>query len=50
MAGPSARYLTDVAYDLRRNVLVLFGGGARDSATLYDDTWEFDGSSWRRIR
>jgi hypothetical protein len=49
-AGPSPRYLTDVAYDLRRNVLVLFGGGAPDSTTLYDDTWEFDGSSWRRIR
>jgi hypothetical protein len=50
MAEPSARYLTDVAYDRRRNVLVLFGGGAPDSSTLYDDTWEFDGSSWQRIR
>jgi len=46
----SARYLSGVAYDERRAVLVLFGGGAADGSTLYNDTWEFDGTSWRRIR
>jgi hypothetical protein len=49
-AQPPARYLTGVAYDRRRNLLVLFGGGAPGSGTLFNDTWEFDGTSWRRIR
>ena len=49
-AQPPARYLTDIAYDRRRNVLVLFGGGAAGGSMLLDDTWEFDGTSWRRIR
>lgn len=46
---PGARYLTDVAYDEARGVLVLFGGGSPDGA-LYDDTWELDATGWRRIR
>jgi hypothetical protein len=49
-AQPPARYLTGIAYDRRRNVLVLFGGGAPGGSTLFDDTWEFDGTSWRRIQ
>jgi len=46
---PSPRYLADAAYDERRDVLVLFGGGAPAGTTLYDDTWEFDGMTWRRV-
>lgn len=46
---PPPRYLTDVAYDEARSVLVLFGGGAADGS-LYDDTWELDATGWRRIR
>jgi hypothetical protein len=30
--------------------MVLFGGGMPSGATLYDDTWEYDGSAWRRAR
>jgi len=47
---PSARYLTDVAYDVKRDVLVLFGGGDPTGMALYADTWEFDGTTWRRVR
>lgn len=49
-AQPPSRYLTDLAYDERRNLMVLFGGGMPGGATLYDDTWEYDGSAWRRAR
>ena len=45
---PSARYLPDVAYDVKRDVLVLFGGGDPNGSALYADTWEFDGVTWRR--
>ena len=45
---PGARYLTGLAYDERRRVLVLFGGDSPGG--LQADTWEFDGSTWRRIR
>jgi hypothetical protein len=47
---PPARYLTDIAYDGRRDVMVLFGGGAPTGSTLFEDTWEFDGATWRRVR
>jgi hypothetical protein len=47
---PGARYLTDVAYDAKRDVLVLFGGGDPTGNALYADTWEFDGTLWRRVR
>jgi hypothetical protein len=45
---PSARYLTDLAYDERRNVVVLFGGDSPSG--LLADTWELDGTTWRQIR
>ena len=47
---PGSRYLTDAAYDVKRDVLVLFGGGDANGMSLLADTWEFDGASWRRIR
>ena len=46
---PSARALTDIAYDERRGVMVLFGGAA-PNGSLLGDTWEFDVTTWRRIR
>jgi hypothetical protein len=45
--APGPRYLTDIAYDERRNVLVMFGG--EGPAGLLADTWEFDGE-WRQVR
>jgi hypothetical protein len=47
---PPARYMAAIAHDRRRNVLVLFGGGAPGNGPLFNDTWEFDGTTWRRIR
>lgn len=39
-----------MAYDARRDVLVLFGGlgtqYSRDWPPLYDTVWEFDGTAW----
>lgn len=40
---PSARLGAAMAYDPRRNVVVMFGGG--DSASV-DEVWEFDGVTW----
>jgi hypothetical protein len=47
-SGPAPRYLPGVAYDKGRNVVVLFGGGTNNR--LLGDTWEFDGSNWRRAQ
>ncbi len=47
-SGPASRYLTDIAYDEKRKVLVLFGGGGSDGMSVLNDTWEFDGTSWKR--
>lgn len=35
-----------MAYDARRNRIVLFGG---NSGEFKNDTWEYDGSAWRQI-
>ena len=42
--GPVSRELGGVAYDTRRDVLVLYGGSSKDEC--YDDTWEWDGEGW----
>jgi len=44
--GPSARYLAGVAFDARRGVLVVFGGGDPASDALFADLWELDGAGW----
>lgn len=46
--GPRARYLPGVAFDARRRVLVVFGGGDPSSDALFSDTWEFDGAAWHQ--
>ncbi len=43
--GPSPRTNVAMAYDPVRKRIVLFGGQA-DS--VLDDTWEFDGSTWKQ--
>ena len=50
--GPSARSEAMIAYDSARHVIVLFGGAGADpsgSATLFDDTWTWDGSQWTQM-
>jgi len=44
---PPPRHLYGMAYDQRRDRIVLFGG--RGSLSSNNDTWEFDGSVWRRV-
>jgi len=49
--GPTPRYLHAMAYDVKRQRVVLTGGNR--SARPYDvlsDTWEWDGSTWREVK
>ncbi len=46
-SGPSPRTLGGVAYDIKRQVLVLQGGLPGQGDGLYGDTREWDGSNWR---
>lgn len=48
--GPSARTLFGLAYDAARGVVILFGGTSvlASDAPSYDDTWEWNGTRWRR--
>jgi Concanavalin A-like lectin/glucanases superfamily/CARDB/NHL repeat/Galactose oxidase, central domain len=43
---PPARESSTLAYDARRGVVVLFGGGRDAGSTVYGDTWEWDGTDW----
>ncbi len=51
--GPSERYAYSMAYDRSRAEAMFFGGGHRDQESgvwvLHDDTWLWDGDSWRRV-
>lgn len=47
LASPPERFDAAAAYDARRGRTVLFGG-IRGSVPR-DDTWEFDGVTWRQI-
>jgi len=47
--GPSPRYLPALALDPVRRILVLFAGGAVSGMAVYADTWEFDGTRWRKV-
>ena len=43
---PSARDLTDIAYDEARGALVLYGGAA-PNGSLLGDTWELGATGWQ---
>ena len=51
--APSPRMLSAMAYDSGRGVTVLFGGYDGPwgvcATSAYTDTWEYDGTDWRRI-
>ena len=44
--GPPPRSSHAMAYDARREVVVMFGGGV--GRNYLGDTWEWDGKDWRR--
>lgn len=47
--APAGRYTHGLAYDIHRNVTVLFGGDSPTSSPRANDTWEFDGTDWTEI-
>ena len=49
-AGPPGRIGQGIAYDPLRRRIVLYGGAAQGAQTSLSDVWEFDGTSWHRIR
>jgi hypothetical protein len=46
--GPPRRILGGVAYDEKRNVLVLYGGRTIDLGKCSQETWEWDGQAWAK--
>lgn len=46
-AGLPARHSAGVAWDSRRNRIVVFGGAGTDG--FLADTWAFDGTTWTRL-
>jgi hypothetical protein len=44
--GPMNRNMAAVAFDTRRNVLVVFGGIGIRNGSRYGETWEWDGRTW----
>ena len=48
-AGPAPRAMGHLAYDQKRDRLVLFGGREGWPDGDLNDTWEWDGATWRRI-
>ena len=47
--GPAPRAMGQLAYDQRRDRVVLFGGRKGWPDGDLNDTWEWDGATWRRI-
>ncbi|MCC6357706.1 MAG: hypothetical protein IT450_03100 [Phycisphaerales bacterium] len=47
--GPVGRSGAALAYDANRQVIVLYGGGRYWPPDPLTDTWEWDGSNWRRL-
>ena len=51
--GPDPRSVHAMAYDAKRERVVLFGGGGPGGPGLYNsfaDVWEWDGAAWARCR
>ena len=46
--GPPGRILGGVAYDEKRNVLVLYGGRPVALGKCNQETWEWDGTAWTK--
>lgn len=44
--GPRYRTLPAMAFDTRRNMLVLHGGAGMFNDNRYGDTWEWNGTTW----
>ena len=47
--GPAPRVMGAMAWDARREVIVMFGGRNGWPDGDLNDTWEWDGTRWREI-
>jgi len=47
LGAPTSRYGHAMAYDAKRERVVMFGGHTANE--FLDDTWEWNGSSWKRF-
>src|SRR5690606_20912142 len=47
--SPPVRMAGAMAYDARRERVVLFGGMDSSNATNLGDTWEWDGTTWTEV-
>jgi len=47
--GPGPRGGFGMAYDSARGKTVLYGGGVDAGIPTDRDTWEWDGTNWRRV-
>jgi hypothetical protein len=47
--SPPARDFATMAFDPALGVLVLFGGNNGAATSAFNDTWEFDGSTWTNV-
>jgi hypothetical protein len=48
--SPPSRYDHGMAWDLKRGVLVVYGGSPLVGDGRLGDTWEWDGAAWRQAR
>src|SRR5262245_9610652 len=50
VSGPSARLMSGMTYDPVGSRMLLFGGGSGNGTlNVFDDTWSWDGTTWRRL-
>jgi len=47
--GPAPRSLTAMAYDNKRDRMVVFGGVTEKNEAPFSDTWEWDGTGWSPV-
>ena len=48
--APSPRSEGHLAFDASRGVIVMIGGEGEQTIPTLNDTWEWDGSRWKRVR
>ena len=49
LVKPPARWGHAMAFDPERGVTVLYGGYGATPGNMFDDLWEWDGSTWQQI-
>ncbi|MDQ4123199.1 MAG: hypothetical protein M3209_17315 [Acidobacteriota bacterium] len=49
VSQPPARVAHALVYDRKRGKIILFGGTDFAAKQTFNDTWEFDGKTWRQV-